>query len=136
MHPDILNKAIMPTLVEIIAANLRRLRTHKELTQKQLALSVGIPQGQYSRIENARVEPTLSTLEKIAEALEVPLTELVRQDGRLLEEEVNLTLLEKVRLLDELDEDERGALLKVIDMALGRKQLRESLQGLLASTAA
>ena len=126
----------MSKLVDNVAANLKRLRTLKKLTQKEVALSVGIPQGQYSRIENAKVEPTLSTLAKLAGVLEVSLAELVRQDGGALEHEVSVPLLEKVRLLDELDREEREALLKVIDMALGRKRLRESLQGLLASTAA
>lgn len=126
----------MSLLVENIAANLRRLRKLKNLTQKEIALSVGVPQGQYSRIENAKVEPTLSTLDKLAEALDVPLAELVRQDGGALETELNLPLLEKVRLLDELETEEREALIRVIDMALGRKRLRDSLSELLTRTAA
>ena len=50
-------------------------------------------------IENGKAEPKLTTLQKIASVLEVPLAELVRQDSGSIEEELDLPLLEKVRCL-------------------------------------
>lgn len=85
-----------------------------------------MPQGQYSRIENGKVEPTLTTLAKLAEALEVSLAELVKQNGDL-QEELNLPLLEKVKALEELSSDEQAALLKIIDVAIHKKRLHDSL---------
>jgi len=121
----------MSSVVNQIASNLKRLRSMREMTQKEVALSAEIPQGQYSRIENGKAEPKLTTLQKIADVFEVPLSELVRQDEGSIGEELDLPLLEKVRRLGELPSDEREALETVIDVALDQKRLRDNLTGLL-----
>ena len=41
----------------------------KNLFQKELATSIGMDRAQYSRIESSKVQPTVSSLEKIANAL-------------------------------------------------------------------
>jgi transcriptional regulator with XRE-family HTH domain len=47
------------------------------MSQEQLAQKAGISRGFLSRLEVARQNPNLSTLEKIAKALKVGLTKLV-----------------------------------------------------------
>lgn len=115
-----------------IADNIKRLRKIKNLSQKEVALSIEVAQGQYSLIENGKVTPTIPTLEKIAKVFEVSLSELVKENNEALDE-VNLPLLEKVKLLDQLEEDERNALLKMIDMAISKKKLKDNLSNLIAS---
>jgi hypothetical protein len=41
--------------------------------------------------------------------------------------------LEKVKLLDTLDKDEKDSLLKIIDMAIAKKRLKDNLSHLIAS---
>lgn len=48
---------------------LIRLRIKEHLTQKQLAKRIGTKQPVLSRIENGRVEASLETLQKIADAV-------------------------------------------------------------------
>ena len=115
-----------------ISRNIKRLRGLKKLTQKEVALSVEIPQGQYSRIEGGKVTPTIPTLNKIAGLFDISLSELLKEDMNM-EEELNLPLLEKVKKLGELEEDERNAIVKLIDMALSKKRLKDSLTSLIAS---
>lgn len=45
--------------------------------------------------------------------------------------EVNLPLLEKIRLIDTLDKDERKAIETIIDIAISRKHLKASIAGLI-----
>jgi len=118
--------------MEYIAKNIKRLRSLKDMTQKEVALSVDIPQGQYSRIEGGKVTPTIPTLQKIAGLFDVSLSELVKEDLNL-EEELNLPLLEKVKKLSELDEDERTAIIKMIDIALAKKHMKDNLSDLLSA---
>ena len=87
----------MTDTLNIIANNVKRLRNLKNLSQKEVSLSVSIPQGQYSRIENGKVMPTIPTLEKIATLFEVSLVEFFKADDT--EEAVNLPLLEKIKLI-------------------------------------
>ena len=74
--------------------------------------------------------PTIPTLKKIAEVFEVPLTELVKEGE---EEPVNMTLMEKIKMIQLLEEDEQYALIKIIDVAISRKQLKDSLNNLITS---
>jgi predicted transcriptional regulator len=56
--------------IQIITANdLRRLRKRYGLTQKALAQKSGVSQSLISRIENKTVDPRLSTIRKIFEAI-------------------------------------------------------------------
>jgi transcriptional regulator with XRE-family HTH domain len=56
---------------QILAANVRRLRESKGLSQGALATDAGIYQELVSRIENGVANPELETLGKIADALGV-----------------------------------------------------------------
>ena len=121
----------MSNTVTLIARNIRRLREFKNLSQKETCAGSGIPQGQYSRIENGKVEPSVSTLEKLAKVFEVSISEFFKSTD--INEELNLPLLEKVKLIDTLGKDEQQALFKMIDLALANKRMKDNLQSLIAS---
>jgi transcriptional regulator with XRE-family HTH domain len=112
--------------VELIAKNIKRLRELKSLSQKEVCADADFPQGQYSRIENGKVEPSISTLEKLASVFEVGISEFFKTDD--LNEEVNLPLLQKIKMIDTLAKDEQQALLKMIDLALANKRMKDNLQ--------
>ncbi|OGM20995.1 hypothetical protein A2955_01495 [Candidatus Woesebacteria bacterium RIFCSPLOWO2_01_FULL_37_19] len=56
-----------------IISELIELRKKKGLTQKDLAYKIGTKQAAIARIESGRVNPTVSSLEKIASALDTKL---------------------------------------------------------------
>lgn len=121
----------MSNTATMISSNVKRLRKLNNLSQKQVCMTAGIPQGQYSLIENGKVVPAIPTLEKISKVFGVGLGEFFKNYGP--EDEINLPLLEKIRLLDQLDKDEKDALMKLIDMAVSKKRLKDNLADLLAS---
>jgi transcriptional regulator with XRE-family HTH domain len=65
-------------LKEVVAVNLRRLRHAKDMTQEELAEKAGLSARYIGGIERANVSATVSVLGRIAEALGVEATELVR----------------------------------------------------------
>ena len=103
-------------IVMDIAGNIKRIRKLKKLSQKQVALEIGIAQAQYSVIESGKTVPTIPTLEKISKVFEVELTAFFKDQNKK-DEDVNLSILEKVKLIESLEEDEKGALFKMIDIA-------------------
>lgn len=119
----------MENTVNLIARNIKRLRELKNLSQKEVCAASNVPQGQYSRIENAKVEPSVSTLTKLAKVFEVSISEFFKSSD--INEEVNLPLLEKIRLIDTLGKDEQEALFKMIDLALANKRMKDNLQNLI-----
>lgn len=62
---------------ELIVTNLKRLRSVGGLTQQELADRAGLSRAGYRNIETGRTIPRSSTLEALAEALDVPLRELL-----------------------------------------------------------
>lgn len=63
---------------EIVAANVRRLRVGKQLTQEQLALDAQLDLTYIGGIERGRRNPTVKVLGQIAAALDVTPADLLR----------------------------------------------------------
>ncbi|MFZ1806871.1 MAG: helix-turn-helix transcriptional regulator [Cyclobacteriaceae bacterium] len=55
-----------------ILLKVRAVRKHKNLSQEQLAERIGVEQKTYSNWERGRSELTITNLERIAKALDVP----------------------------------------------------------------
>jgi transcriptional regulator with XRE-family HTH domain len=55
---------------------LREIRINKKLSQEMLANDANIPINQIGRIERAEISTSISTLFKIAKALEIPIENL------------------------------------------------------------
>ena len=64
-------------LVKAFASNLKRLRTKARLSQEELALRAGLDRTYISGCERAVRNPSLLSVEKIAEALNVRASVLV-----------------------------------------------------------
>jgi transcriptional regulator with XRE-family HTH domain len=70
--------AIEETLGAVIAERAREFRLHLGLTVGQLAELTGLSKGMLSKIENAQASPSLATLARLSEALQVPVTAFFR----------------------------------------------------------
>src|SRR5579862_2391217 len=71
-----------------IAKAIRSLRQRSGLSQRQLALRMGVPRTYVSKIENEKATPTLSSLERLADTLEVSVYDLLRLCGPTRENEI------------------------------------------------
>lgn len=60
-----------------VATSIRSLRQRSGLSQRQLALRMKVPRTYVSKIENEKATPTLSSLQRLANALEVSVPELL-----------------------------------------------------------
>lgn len=56
-----------------LGEEIRRLRMERGLSQQELAKRMGLPQSVIARLEGGGVEPRLSTLDRVAQALGVTL---------------------------------------------------------------
>jgi transcriptional regulator with XRE-family HTH domain len=62
----------------VLAAAIRGLREDREITQEDLAHKAGITTGGLSKIEGGLRNPSWTTVERIARALEASLVEFAR----------------------------------------------------------
>ncbi|MBI4379344.1 MAG: helix-turn-helix transcriptional regulator [Nitrospinae bacterium] len=65
----------------IVGNNIRRLRLKAGLTQEDIALESGLSQGYVNQVESGKLRFTQKSLELIADALSVPLSELFRDEN-------------------------------------------------------
>ena len=61
-----------------VATAVRDLRRVRNLSQRQLAGRMGVPRTYISKIENGKAMPTLSSLDRLARALNVDISALLR----------------------------------------------------------
>ena len=64
------------TLEQAIGAQIKLSRKHYGLTVAELSSAAGISTGMLSKIENGQISPSLTTLQILAKALDLPMTSL------------------------------------------------------------
>jgi len=60
-----------------LGENIRRIRLAKGMTQGDLCRKLEVDRGYMSNVESGKKNPTLSTIERIAKALDVSINELM-----------------------------------------------------------
>ena len=111
-----------------MAGAVRDLRHMRNLSQRQLAGRMGVPRTYISKIENGKAMPTLSSLERLARALQVEIASLLR-DGRTRQRDETAILMsdpfvaEVATYASQLDSLQRSIFLnQVRELAAGRRQ--------------
>ena len=75
-----------------VAKAIRSLRQRSGLSQRQLAMRMGVPRTYVSKIENEKATPTLSSLARLARALEVSVPDLLCECGPSRDDDVRQLL--------------------------------------------
>jgi len=111
-----------------VAGQVRDIRRARHLSQRQLAGRMQVPRTYISKIENGKAIPTLGSLERLALALGVDMSQLVRDSRSRREEDVSAILddpflAEIAALLPQLDSLHRTLFYGALrDMATGRRR--------------
>ena len=113
-----------------IGDNIRRIRIAKKLSQKEVIMNANIDTAQYSRIENNKTEPSLTTIEKIAKALDISLSELFAEREKEIETMNSgmRAITEKMSQIESLSEEESSAICVILDAFIGKKKLKDTLE--------
>jgi len=111
-----------------VARAVRDIRRARGLSQRQLAGRMQVPRTYISKIENAKAMPTLSSMERLAAALEVDICALLR-DARSRAQAETMAIMadpflaEIASLMSQLDGFQRSMFLNhVREMASGRRR--------------
>jgi transcriptional regulator with XRE-family HTH domain len=111
-----------------VARAVRDARRGRNLSQRQLAGRMQVPRTYISKIENGKAMPTLSSLERLATALEVDMCNLLHDARNRQHDDAYAVLAdpflsEIAPLISKLDALQRSMFLnQVRDMAMGRRR--------------
>jgi transcriptional regulator with XRE-family HTH domain len=73
-----MSQATIEEIRHVLAENIKRLRNDRGLAQERLALEAGIDRTMLSKVERKLTNPSLETLLKLANRLEVSIFELLK----------------------------------------------------------
>ena len=111
-----------------VATAVRDLRHVRNLSQRQLAARMGVPRTYISKIENGKAMPTLSSLDRLAKALQVDISTLLRDSTTRHRDETAVLmtdpfLAEIAAYTSQLDALQRSIFLNhVRELAAGRRR--------------
>jgi transcriptional regulator with XRE-family HTH domain len=115
-----------------IGERIKKIREAKGLSQKEVALNLSMNPSQYSKIENGKVDPQCSSIEKIANALGVSLVDIFTQESNLDNiNSIDKSIIEKVQLIEQLDDKQKESIFSIIDMAIYNVKLKQTLSNAL-----
>lgn len=113
-----------------VGENIKRIRQERAIKQQEIADLVGMHRSNYSKIENGQRELSITALNKVAQFFNVSLDQLVNMNGNL-PQEVNIedkATVEKIKLIQEMDEEDRNMIFKMIDTILTKQKFKDFFQ--------
>jgi len=115
-----------------IGDNIKRIRVAKNLSQKEVTVNAKLDTAQYSRIEGGKTDPFVNTLERIAKALGVSLSDLFASTEELKEiNSFDKSIMEKVALMESLSSEEKQTIYTMLDAFIGKRKLKDALSSVL-----
>jgi len=110
-----------------IGKTIKSIREEKGLTQQQIAELVNMHRSNYSRVEAGDRDLSLDAVNKIASYFGMTIDELVNFDGNIPDEVTieDKSLMEQVKLIAELEPEEKNMVFKMVDTFLTKKKFKD-----------
>lgn len=111
-----------------IAENIKAIREKQGLLQKEVALHIGVDKSTYSKIEKGLREVTVVELQKLTKLFNLTADQILNYDENLIPKEVVIedkSTIEQMQLLQQLDEDDKTTVFKIIDKMLTTKKFKD-----------
>lgn len=114
-----------------VGEKIKQLRKDNGLQQKAVAFKVGLDQSNYNNVENGKREPSIEVLQKLSVILGVTVDEFLSPDDNKQPVPVTVedkTVSEKIRLVEQLEEEHKNVIYKMLDTMLTKKKFQDFFQ--------
>ncbi|MBP7846028.1 MAG: helix-turn-helix transcriptional regulator [Candidatus Pacebacteria bacterium] len=111
-----------------LADNIKVIREKQGLLQKEVASHIDVDKSTYSKIEKGTREVTVAELQKLTKLFNLTTDEILNYNENLIPKEVVIedkTVIEQMQLLDQLDEEDKSMVFKMIDKMLTTKKFKD-----------
>jgi transcriptional regulator with XRE-family HTH domain len=111
-----------------LADNIKAIREKQGLLQKEVALHIDVDKSTYSKIEKGLREITVAELQKLTKLFNLTADQILNYDENIIPKEVVIedkTVIEQMQLIQELEEDDKQTIFKLIDKMLTTKKFKD-----------
>lgn len=113
-----------------LADNIKNIREEKNLKQIEVATHIGVDKSAYSKIEKGSRALTVEELQKMAQLFNMTTDQILNYDGKIPKEVVieDKTTVEQMRLIQQLDEEDKQTIFRLIEKMLTNKKFKDFFQ--------
>ena len=108
---------------------IKALRKSANMNQQELATQLHIHVTHLSKIENGHLLPSIDIVQRMMKVFAVSADQLLNDNQNSVVEIQKHELNEQLALISQLDEDEKNALVKIINSMLTKKRMKDLLDG-------
>lgn len=114
-------------MIMSIGQNIKKIREKKGLTQQSIAELIAMHRSNYSKIESGQRELSIDALHKISKFFGMSIDQIVTFEGNVPQEVTveDKSLSEQIKLIQELDEEDKTIVFKMVDKMLTSKKFKE-----------
>lgn len=111
-----------------IGNNIQTIRKNLGLLQKEVALELNLDKSSYSKVEKDMREVKVSELKTLSNLFSMSVDDIINYDEKITPKEVVLedkSENEQIKLINQLDEEDKSTILKIIDTMLTKKKFKD-----------
>ncbi|MEM9299261.1 MAG: helix-turn-helix transcriptional regulator [Bacteroidota bacterium] len=113
-------------LMPQVGLNIKDIRVKKGLMQKEVA-AADLHPANYNKMEKGEREPSVEALGKISKLFDMTVDQVINYEGDIPQEVTieDKSVLEKMKLIEQLEEEDRQAIFRVIDSMLTKYKFKD-----------
>jgi len=113
-----------------LAQNIKTIREEKSIKQIEVATHIGVDKSAYSKIEKGLRALNVEELHKMAQFFNMTTDQIINYDGKIPKEVIieDKTAVEQMRLIQQLEDDDKETIFKLIDKMLTNKKFKDFFQ--------
>lgn len=113
-----------------VGLNIKEIRSRKGILQKEVAAAAGLHPANYNKIEKGEREPSVDALAKVAKLFDMTIDQVVYYEGDIPSEVTieDKSVLERMKMIDQLGDDDKQAVFRVVDSMLTKNKFKDFFQ--------
>ena len=108
---------------------IKALRKTLKLSQNELADKIHVHPTHLSKMENGHLSPSIDIVQRLMKVFGVSADQLLNEEEGTTVDIQNKEINEQLALIHQLDDDEKNALIKIINSMLTKKRMKDLLDG-------
>lgn len=113
----------MSPIQQLLSYNLKAIRKEKKISQQYIADRSDMLASTYNRIENMKVSPSIETIERIANAIDIPFSELFQS-----REISDKSITQKLEMISGLSDYNKSVVEILLDSIIEKDKLEKNQQ--------